>query len=198
MPVALAAASRPAAAPAPDLDAATADVAVLRIDVLDTPRALARLTSIMALRQAEVVTMEVSAPADGTRRVTVEGAGADDLRIQQLVKFLNRCADVLKVARVLDHRAHQRRAAFVKLGTAPEELGTVVGIATALGAEVVEADEIGCTLFIAAEPTRVSALLRAVDAFGVREVVTGAPLRTATSAHAGQTPRLRARKAHQR
>jgi acetolactate synthase I/III small subunit len=79
--------------------------AVLWLDVVATSHVLARVTSIMAKRRFEVVTMEISAPAGGQRRITVEVGVADDLDLQRLVKFLNQSPDVVKVARPTDMRS---------------------------------------------------------------------------------------------
>ncbi|MEU1942190.1 MULTISPECIES: ACT domain-containing protein [unclassified Streptomyces] len=72
--------------------------AVLRLDVVAMPLALARIASILAHRQFNVVTMDVAAPVDGLRRITIEVDTADELKLERLVKFLNRSPDVVKVA----------------------------------------------------------------------------------------------------
>ncbi|MBP8531675.1 ACT domain-containing protein [Streptomyces sp. MK37H] len=81
--------------------------AVLRLDVLATPLAVARVASILAHRQFDVVTMDIAAPVDGLRRVTIEVDTADDIRLQQLVKFLNRSSDVVMVIRLPDDRGQR-------------------------------------------------------------------------------------------
>ncbi|MFI7704006.1 ACT domain-containing protein [Nonomuraea sp. NPDC049480] len=86
---------------------------MLHIDAVATPLALARIASILAHRRFEVLTMNVAAPVDGLRRITVEVDTADEIRLGQLVQFLNRSLDVVKVVRLTDDRSHHRRGAFV-------------------------------------------------------------------------------------
>jgi acetolactate synthase-1/3 small subunit len=75
---------------------------VLRLDVVARPLAIVRVASILAHRQFEVLTMDVAAPVDGLRRITLEVDTADEIRVEQLVKFLNRSPDVVKVGRLSD------------------------------------------------------------------------------------------------
>ena len=84
--------------------------AVLRIDIAATPLAIARIASIMAQRQFGVLTMDVAAPVDGLRRITVEVDTVDEIRLGRLVKFLNRSPDVVKVVHLLDEKSHPRSA----------------------------------------------------------------------------------------
>ncbi|MFB6851040.1 ACT domain-containing protein [Streptomyces sp. NPDC056121] len=86
---------------------------MLRIDVVAMPLAITRVASIMAQRQFDVVTMDVAAPVDGLRRITVEVDTADEIRLDRLVKFLNRSPDVVKVVHLSDERSHTRREVFV-------------------------------------------------------------------------------------
>ncbi|MGW2082821.1 hypothetical protein ACWCOW_38990 [Streptomyces sp. NPDC001939] len=111
---------------------------MLRIDVVAMPLAITRVASIMAQRQFDVVTMDVAAPVDGLRRITVEVDTADEIRLDRLVKFLNRSPDVVKVVHLSDERSHTRREVFGTV-TFPEgrlaELETVPRSGTATGGE---------------------------------------------------------------
>ncbi|MFD7501817.1 hypothetical protein [Streptomyces sp. NPDC059850] len=51
----------------------------------------------MAHRQFDVLTMDVAEPIDGLRRITIEVDTTDEIRVRQLVKFLNRSLEVVKV-----------------------------------------------------------------------------------------------------
>jgi acetolactate synthase-1/3 small subunit len=150
---------------------------VLRIDIAATPLAIARIASIMAQRQFGVLTMDVAAPVDGLRRITVEVDTVDEIRLGRLVKFLNRSPDVVKVVHLLDEKSHTRREAFVTVAFPEGRLADVVAIAQAFSAEIVDADRTRCTVFTAAEPARVDALVKALSGFTVRELVMRAPLR---------------------
>ncbi|MDT0541657.1 MULTISPECIES: ACT domain-containing protein [Streptomyces] len=75
---------------------------LLRLDVVAMPLTVARVASILAHRQFDVVTMDVAAPVDGLRTITIEVDTADDIRLQQLVQFLNRSPDVVRVVRLAD------------------------------------------------------------------------------------------------
>ncbi|NEW70860.1 ACT domain-containing protein [Streptomyces rhizosphaericus] len=74
--------------------------AVLRLDALATPLAVARIASILAHRRFDVVTMDIAAPVDGVRRITIEVDTTDDIRLRQLGNFLNRSSDVVEVFRL--------------------------------------------------------------------------------------------------
>ncbi|TPQ15579.1 acetolactate synthase small subunit [Streptomyces sporangiiformans] len=150
---------------------------MLQLDVVAVPLAVARVASILAHRQFEVLTMDVAAPVDGLRRITVEVDTADEIKLQQLVKFLNRSTDVVKVVRLSDDKSHNRRGAFVTVTFPEGRLAEVVAIARAYSAEIVEADRTRCTVFAAAEPARVDALVTALSGFTIREIVMAAPLR---------------------
>lgn len=71
---------------------------LLRLDVVAKPLAVARVATILAHRQFDVLTMDVAAPVDGLRRITIEVDTADEIRVRQLVQFLNRSLDVVEVA----------------------------------------------------------------------------------------------------
>ncbi|MGY0064361.1 acetolactate synthase small subunit [Streptomyces sp. LZ34] len=151
--------------------------AVLRLDAVATPLAVARVASILAHRQFDLVTMDVAAPVDGLRRITIEVDTADEIKLEQLVKFLNRSPDVVKVVRLSDDTSHNRRGAFVTVTFPEGRLVEAVAIARAFSAEIVEADRTRCTVFTAAEPARVDALVKALSGFTIRELVMAAPLR---------------------
>ncbi|MEU0844614.1 ACT domain-containing protein [Streptomyces sp. NPDC005962] len=72
---------------------------MLRIDAVAMPLAVARIALILAHRQFDVRTMDVAAPVDGLRRITIEVATADEIRVRQLLAFLNRSPDVVRVVR---------------------------------------------------------------------------------------------------
>ncbi|MFE2449305.1 acetolactate synthase small subunit [Streptomyces sp. NPDC059426] len=161
--------------------------AVLRLDVVAMPLALARIASILAHRQFNVVTMDVAAPVDGLRRITVEVDTADELELERLVKFLNRSPDVVKVIRFFGDTSHHRRGAFVAVAFPEGRLAEVVAIARAFSAEVVEAGRTRCTVFAAAEPAHVDALVEALSGFTIRELVMAAPLRMPRLLRKGHT-----------
>jgi len=52
---------------------------------------------ILAHRQFDVLTMDVAEPVDGLRRITIEVDTTDEIRVRQLIKFLNRELEVVKV-----------------------------------------------------------------------------------------------------
>ncbi|MFC9501414.1 acetolactate synthase small subunit [Streptomyces sp. NPDC056982] len=151
--------------------------AVLRIDVVAMPLAITRVASIMAQRQFDVVTMDVAAPVDGLRRITVEVDTADEIRLGRLVKFLNRSPDVVKVIHLADEQSHTRREVFATITFPEGRLADAVAVAQAFSAEIVDADRTRCTVFAAAEPARVDALVKALSGFTVRDLVMTSPLR---------------------
>jgi acetolactate synthase I/III small subunit len=167
--------------------------AVLQLDVAAVPLAVARVASILAHRQCDVLTMDVAAPVDGLRRITIEVDTADEIKLQQLVKFLNRSTDVVKVVRLSDDKSHNRRGAFVAVAFPEGRLAEVVAIARAYSAEIVEADRTRCTVFAAAEPARVDSLVKALSGFTIRELVMAAPLRMSRPLRKGYTAVDRAR-----
>jgi acetolactate synthase-1/3 small subunit len=150
---------------------------VLRLDVVAMPLALARVATILAHRRFEVLTMDVAAPVDGLRRITIEVDTADEIRLEQLAEFLNRSPDVVKVVRLSDDKSHNRRGAFVTVTFPEGRLPEAVAIARAFSAEIVESDRTRCTVFAAAEPARLDALVKALSGFTIRELVMAAPLR---------------------
>ncbi|GAA2430994.1 hypothetical protein GCM10010191_50860 [Actinomadura vinacea] len=150
---------------------------MLRIDVVAMPLAVARVATILARRGFEMLTMDVAAPVDGLRRITIEVDTADEIRLAQLVKFLNRSLDVVKVVRLSDDRSHNRRGVFVSVGFPEGGLPEAVAIARAFSAEIVEAHRDRCTVFAAAEPARIDALVKALSGFTIRELVMAPPLR---------------------
>ncbi|MFE5176354.1 acetolactate synthase small subunit [Streptomyces sp. NPDC056634] len=158
---------------------------MLRIDVVAMPLAITRVASIMAQRQFDVVTMDVAAPVDGLRRITVEVDTADEIRLGRLVKFLNRAPDVVKVVHLSDERSHTRREVFVTVTFPEGRLADAVAIAQAFSAEIVDADRTRCTVFAAAEPARVDALVKALSGFTVRDLVMASPLRIACVSRKG-------------
>lgn len=159
--------------------------AVLRLDVVATPLAIARVAAILAHRQFDVVTMDVAAPVDGLRTITVEVDTADEIRLEQLVKFLNRSPEVVKVVRLSDDRSHSRYGAFVAVAFPEGKLAEAVAIARAFSAEIVEADRTRCTVFTAGERARVDALVKALSCFTIRELVMAPPLRISRPSRKG-------------
>jgi acetolactate synthase-1/3 small subunit len=151
--------------------------ALLRLDVVAMPLAIARVAQILAHRQFDVLTMDVAAPVDGLRTITIEVDTADEIRLEQLVQFLNRSLEVVKVVRLSDDTSHSRRGAFVAVAFPEGRLAEAIAIARAYSAEIVEAGRTRCTVFTAGEPARVDALVTALSGFTIRELVTAPPLR---------------------
>lgn len=143
---------------------------LLSVLLTDRPRALARLALVLAHRQVELIGLAASGSVDGFAAVSVEVDVADDAELARIVKFLNRCVDVVKVVHLDQDLTHQREAVLVKLACPPADRGAVIDLAVSLSAEVIEVSPTTVTVFRSDTPQRIATLLDVLHTIGIREV----------------------------
>lgn len=142
----------------------------LAVMLTERRQALVSLTQVLAHRRVNVVSLTVAAEAGGYRAVSAEIDVEHTDELDRIVKFLNRCVDVIKVVALDAETAHHRQAALIKITTTPQTRGQVVDVARAFRAEIVDVSMATTTLFCAAHPSRIQQLLEVLGPPCIKEV----------------------------
>jgi acetolactate synthase-1/3 small subunit len=143
---------------------------ILTIVLARRPQALVNLAQLLVHRQVNVVSMMMTTEQDDYHTVSAEIDVQRPDEFDRIVKFLNRCVDVIKVVALDTETAHHRQAVLVKVMTNPQTRGQVVDVARAFTAEIVDVSVVTMTLFCAAHPRKIRQLLKVLEPLSIKEV----------------------------
>lgn len=144
---------------------------ILSVLVQDIDGIISRVSGMFTRRGFNLVSL-VSAKTDteGINRITIV-VDADELRIEQITKQLNKIIPVLKVVRLDDETTIARALMLVKVAADANTRPQIVDAANIFRARVVDVAQESVVIEATGTPGKLRALLDVLEPFGIRELI---------------------------
>ena len=143
----------------------------LSVLVENKPGVLTRVAGLFARRAFNIHSLAVGPTEhDDISRITVV-VEVDALPLEQVTKQLNKLINVLKIVELEDASSVQRELMLVKVRADTSQRTHVLEVVTLFRAHVVDVVPDAVTVEATGSPTKLAALLAALEPFGVREIV---------------------------
>lgn len=143
----------------------------LSVLVQDADGIISRVSAMFTRRGFSLVSI-VSArtETEGVNRITLV-VDADEVRIEQITKQLNKLIPVLKVVRLDDDTSISRAIMLVKVKADNTNRPQVVDAAKIFRARVVDVAPESVVIEATGQPAKLRALLEVLEPFGIREMM---------------------------
>ena len=143
----------------------------LSVLVENKPGVLARIAGLFARRGFNIDSLAVG-PTEHTEisRMTVV-VDVENLELEQITKQLNKLINVLKIVELVPEHSLQRELLLVKVGVSARTRHEVLDVASVFRVRVVDIAPEAVTIEATGGTGKLDALLRALEPYGVRELV---------------------------
>jgi len=132
--------------------------------------ALTRIAGLFSGRGYNIDTLNVAPTADPTAsRMTIVTRG-DDATLEQVVKQLNKLADIMKVQQFRDGEYVDRELVLVKVGVDSKTRAEVMQITDIFRAKIVDVQPKSLTIEITGNESKIDKFLKLMEGFGVMDL----------------------------
>lgn len=143
----------------------------LSVLVEDEPGVLARIAALFSRRNFNIDSLAVGpTEVPGISRMTIVVDAAEQ-PLEQITKQLNKLINVLKIVELEPTSSVQRELLLVKVRADQDQRTHVLEVVTLFRAKVIDVAVDALTLEATGSREKLAALLRALEPFGVRELV---------------------------
>jgi len=143
----------------------------LSVLVENKPGVLARVAGLFSRRAFNIHSLAVGPTEhEDISRITVV-VDVDALPLEQVTKQLNKLVNVIKIVELEDKASVQRELLLVKVRADAASRAGVLEVVTLFRAHVVDVVPDAVTIEVTGGPEKLSALLVALEPYGVREIV---------------------------
>lgn len=144
---------------------------VLSLLVEDKPGLLTRVAGLFARRGFNIHSLAVgTSEVDGLSRITVV-VDVEELPLEQVTKQLNKLINVIKIVELEDDASVRRELLLVKVKADQSQRTGVLEVVDLFRAHVVDVGTESVVVEAIGSPTKLTALLAALEPFGIREIV---------------------------
>ena len=143
----------------------------LSVLVEDKPGVLARVAGLFSRRGFNIASLAVGATEQpGVSRMTIV-VSVEDFPLEQVTKQLNKLVNVLKIVELDPAQSVQRELLLVKVRADTAVRSQVLETVALFRAKVVDVAPESVTIEATGTQDKISALLRMLEPFGIREMV---------------------------
>ena len=143
----------------------------LSVLVEDKPGVLARVASLFSRRGFNITSLAVGATeVPGTSRMTIV-VTVEEFPLEQVTKQLNKLVNVIKIVEQDPSHAVARELMLVKVRADATTRGQVLEAVSLFRAHVIDVSVDAVTIEATGTQTKLEAMLRVLEPFGVREIV---------------------------
>jgi acetolactate synthase I/III small subunit len=143
----------------------------LSVLVEDKPGVLARVSGLFSRRGFNIASLAVGATEQpGVSRMTIV-VSVEDFPLEQVTKQLNKLVHVIKIVELEPSQSVQRELLLVKVRADAGVRSQVLETAQLFRAKVVDVSPESLTIEATGTADKISALLRMLEPFGIREMV---------------------------
>lgn len=143
----------------------------LSVLVENKPGVLTRAAGLFARRGFNILSLTVGpTERDDLSRMTVV-VDVEDLPLEQVTKQLNKLINVLKVVELEPAQTVQRELMLVKVRAEVPQRTAVLEVVELFRAHVVDVVPEAVTIETTGSPEKIAALLKALEPFGIKEIV---------------------------
>lgn len=144
---------------------------ILSVLVQDIEGIISRVSGMFTRRGFNLVSLvSAKTETEGINRITIV-VDADELRIEQITKQLNKLIPVLKVVRLDDDTTIARALMLVKVAADANNRPQIVDAANIFRARVVDVAQESVVIEATGTPGKLRALLDVLEPFGIRELI---------------------------
>ncbi|MFT5222464.1 MAG: acetolactate synthase-1/3 small subunit [Glaciecola sp.] len=144
---------------------------ILSVLVENKPGVLTRVASMFARRGYNIESLAVGPTQDeDVSRMTIV-VGAEAIKIEQVVKQLNKLINVLKIVELGSNDSVSRELQLVKVSATAQTRSQIIELADVFHAEIADVDHDSITIELAADPARLESLVDLLEPHGIREIV---------------------------
>jgi acetolactate synthase I/III small subunit len=144
---------------------------IMSVLVENKPGVLARVAGLFSRRGFNIHSLAVGPTENaGVSRMTIV-VGVDDLPLEQVTKQLNKLINVIKIVELDSMMAVQRELLLVKVRADTTVRSEVLETVELFRAKVVDVSPEALTVEATGTEDKISALLRMLEPFGIREMV---------------------------
>jgi acetolactate synthase-1/3 small subunit len=143
----------------------------LSVLVEDRPGVLARVSALFSRRGFNIASLAVG-PTElkGISRMTIV-VTVDDFPLEQVTKQLNKLINVIKIVEQDEENSVARELMLVKVRADATVRAQVIEVVNLFRAKVVDVSPESVTVEATGTPSKLDALLRMLDPYGIREIV---------------------------
>ncbi|HOP68100.1 MAG TPA: acetolactate synthase small subunit [Methanoregulaceae archaeon] len=133
---------------------------------------LSRVTGLFSRRGFNIESLAVGTCEEpGTSRITIV-CFADDAKIEQVIKQLNKLIDVIKVSDITDIERVERELALIKVNAEPgSSRAEIMQIASIFRAQIIDVGTRSLVLMLTGDTEKIDAMEKLLRQYGVRELV---------------------------
>ncbi|MGE3287185.1 MAG: acetolactate synthase small subunit, partial [Pseudonocardia sp.] len=143
----------------------------LSVLVEDKPGVLARVSGLFSRRGFNIMSLAVGPTEQpGVSRMTIQVA-VDEFPLEQVTKQLNKLVNVIKIVELEPASSVQRELLLVKVRADAAVRSAVLEIAELFRAKAVDVSPEALTIEATGTVDKLSALLRMLEPYGIREMV---------------------------
>lgn len=144
---------------------------IITLTVQNRSGVLNRVTGMLQRRQFNIESISVGATeTPGISKITLVVEVADDQKVEQLTKQLNKQIDVIKVSDITDKAIVARELALIKVASTPQISNEIQGLITPFRATVIDISKDSITIQVTGKPEKIDALIALLRPYGIKEL----------------------------
>lgn len=139
--------------------------------VTNQPGVLNRITGLFSRRGFNIESIAVGhSELEGLSRMTFVVNMAEDTKIEQIVKQLNKQIDVLKVIDVTDKEIVSRELALIRVAATGTTRQEISGFIDPFRASIVDVSRDSLMIEVTGESTKIDALIELLQPYGIKDI----------------------------
>src|SRR5690606_6028132 len=144
---------------------------IITLTVQNRPGVLNRVTGMLQRRRFNIESISVgTTETPGISKMTLVVEVADDQKLEQLTKQLNKQIDVIKVSDITGKAIVARELALIKVASTPQLHNEIQGLITPFRADVLDVSRDSLTIQVTGKPDKIEALIALLRPYGIKEI----------------------------
>lgn len=144
---------------------------IITLTVQNRSGVLNRVTGMLQRRQFNIESISVGTTENpGISKMTLVVEVADDQKVEQLTKQLNKQIDVIKVSDITDKAIVARELALIKVASTPQLNNEIQGLIAPFRADVLDVSKDSLTIQVTGKPDKIDAIVTLLKPYGIKEI----------------------------
>jgi acetolactate synthase-1/3 small subunit len=144
---------------------------IITLTVQNRSGVLNRVTGMLQRRQFNIESISVgTTEIPGISKMTLVVEVADDQKVEQLTKQLNKQIDVIKVSDITDNAVVARELALIKVASTPQLNNEIQGLIAPFRADVLDVSRDSLTIQVTGKPEKIDAIVTLLKPYGIKEI----------------------------
>ncbi|OLS40516.1 acetolactate synthase small subunit [Bacillus sp. MRMR6] len=144
---------------------------IISLTVRDRSGVLNRVTGVLVRRQFNISSISVGpTETEGISKMTLVVEVADEQRLEQVTKQLNKQIDVLKVSDITDKAIVARELALIKVAGSSQLRSEINGIIDPFRALIIDVSKDSLAIQITGRPEKIDALIDLLRPYGIKDI----------------------------